>query len=178
MDANQQRFWLIAAPEQFRLSGTGAQWDASRHVLRLASRRRIEGLSNDRTAARALSDGPPMAIDPFGTWARALESRDQVVVGGIAEPELPLEPGLLAEEEIADLALAANGILHLALRRPDGTGRILLVDRRERFDPTAIELPDFSADRLAVAADGRIWALDRAAGTPGTGQGRTSATPL
>ena len=29
MDANQQRFWLIAAPEQFRLSATGAQWDAS-----------------------------------------------------------------------------------------------------------------------------------------------------
>jgi phage tail-like protein len=164
MDANQQRFWLIAAPEKFRLSGTGAQWDAGRRVLRLASRRRIEGLSDDRPAARALSDTPPMAIDPFGTWARVLESRDQVAVGGVAEPELPLDLAMLADERIADLALAANGILYLALRRPDGSGRVLLVDRRERFEPAAIELASFSADRLAVAADGRIWALDRGAG--------------
>jgi phage tail-like protein len=164
MDANQQRFWLIAAPEKFRLSGTGAQWDAARRVLRLASRRRIEGLPDDRAAARALSDAPALAIDPFGTWARVSESRDQVVVGGVAEPELPLELEMLADEQIADLALAANGILYLALRRPDGTGRVLLVDRRERFEPVAIELASFSADRLAVAADGRIWALDRAAG--------------
>jgi phage tail-like protein len=164
MDANQQRFWLIAAPEQFRLGGTGAQWDAGRRVLRLASRRRIEGLSADRVAARALSDGPALAIDPFGTWARVSESRDQVLVGGVAEPELPLELMMLdADERITDLALAANGILYLALRRPDGAARVLLIDRRDRFAPAAIGLAGFSADRLAVAADGRIWALDRGA---------------
>ncbi|MGH8723166.1 MAG: hypothetical protein ACREU4_14345, partial [Burkholderiales bacterium] len=164
MDANQQRFWLIAAPEQFRLSGSGAEWDVARRVLRLASRRRIEGLSDDRTAARAASASPPMAIDPFGTWARVLDSR-HLVVGGVAEPELPLELEMLeADEQIADLALAANGILYLALRQPSGAGRVLLLDRRERFAPTAIELASFSADRLAVAADGRIWAMDRAAG--------------
>jgi phage tail-like protein len=163
MDANQQRFWLIAAPEQFRLTGTGAQWDAERRVLRLASRRRLAGLSEDRAVARGLSDGPALAIDPFGTWARVSESRDQVLVGGVAEPELPLVLAL-ADERIVDLALAANGILYLALRRTDGTGRVLLVDRRERFDPVAIEHAGFSADRLAVAADGGIWALDRAAG--------------
>ena len=164
MDANQQRFWLIAAPEKFRLSGTGAEWDAGRRVLRLASRRRIEGLSDDRAAARAASDAPPMAIDPFGTWARVLDGR-HLVVGGVAEPELPLELEMLqADEQIADLALAANGILYLALRQTSGAGRVLLVDRRERFVPVAIELAGFSADRLAVAADGRIWALDRAAG--------------
>lgn len=164
MDANQQRFWLIAAPEQFRLGGTGAEWDTRHRVLRLASRRRIEVLSGDRTAARALSNTPPVAIDPFGNWARVLPSRDQVVVGGVAEPELPLELDLQAGEQVADLALAANGILYLALRRSDETGRVLLVDRRERFEPEAIEHTDISPDRLAVSADGRIWALDRDAG--------------
>jgi phage tail-like protein len=165
MDANQQRFWLIAAREQFRLNGTGAQWNAERRVLRLASRRRLEGLSEDRPAARALSDAPALAIDPFGTWARVSESREQVLVGGVAQPDLPLDlPPLQTGERITDLALAANGILYLALRRPDGAGRVLLVDRRERFEPAAIEQAGFSADRLAVAADGRIWALDRGAG--------------
>jgi phage tail-like protein len=163
MDANRQRFWLIAAPEQFRLTGTGAEWDAARRMLRLASRRRIGHLSGDRTAARAASDGLPMAIDPFGTWTRVLPN-GEVVVGGVAEPELPLELDMLTDEQIADLALGANGILYLALRRADGAGRILLVDRRERFAPAAIELEGFGADRLAVSADGRIWALDRGAG--------------
>ena len=165
MDANQQRFWLIAAPEQFRLSGTGAQWDASRRVLRLASRRRIEGLSDDRTAARALSDGPPMAIDPFGTWARVLESATRWWSAASPSRSCRSIWSCLADERIADLALAANGILHLALRRADGTGRILLVDRREQGSTRPrSSSAGFSADRLAVAADGRIWALDRAAG--------------
>jgi hypothetical protein len=133
-------------------------------VLRLTSRRRIGGLSGDRAAARALSDTPALALDPFGTWTRVLPSHAQVVAGGVAEPELPLELALAPDEQIADLALAANGILHLTLRRPDGSGRILLVDRRDRFEPAAIARAGFSADRVAVAADGRIWALDRGAG--------------
>jgi phage tail-like protein len=139
--------------------GTALAWDGARRRLRLAS----SGAAAppvDRAAALAAMTRPRGAVDLSGTFALLDEARTRVLAGG-AGPGLveilEAPPG----ETIRDLVMRPDGILCAALA---GGGICLATPFVEELDPpfttATVALPGFSAARLAVAADGAVWALD------------------
>lgn len=163
MDANGQRFWMLADGRQFDLTDGRAAWDYSRRVLRLASRRRADLLPADRVLARALANGPASTIDPFGTWASVTDDLSRVVAAGAFSDSVPIyaAPG---NDSVLDMTMGEDDVLYLAVGTRGEAASIVLLDRRDRWDPVTLAVENFAPDALAAAADGGVWALDRGRG--------------
>jgi phage tail-like protein len=175
MDANGQRFFLLADAADFEGAASDVVFDTKKRRLRLASTRigpAPRAVATPR--AEALLDRVPSALDAFGTYAWWDEAAGRVLASGaLEEPEaretrravrsapVPLFPRV-DEAPLAiaptDLCLGDGGVLALALG-----GAVTLVDLRERFAPAEIPFPGFSAWRLAAAEGFAFVALDRSA---------------
>ncbi|GAB4275686.1 MAG: hypothetical protein Kow0092_31320 [Deferrisomatales bacterium] len=169
MDANGQRFWMVAEGDQLDLSDTRAAWEPRRRVLRLASRRRLPHLPADRERARLRADGPPFTLDEAGTWAAALGDRRQVTAFGAFDDPEGIYTAPLGER-VLDLSLGREGVLYLAVGS-DTDARVMLLDRRDRWGPVALAAEGFRPDRIVAAADGGAWAFDRGRGRVGRVRG-------
>lgn len=165
MDANGQRAWLLAAGEGWEPSST-VEWDAGCRTLRLASRRNRppRALPADdharatlATEARRRLDLVPEARDGHGTWARYDAAFGRVVAGGAGEGAVPLFKLWRAGIHATDLAVGADGVLHVA-----ADGEVLLHDRRGRMEDARVHRLGFVAWRLAPDPAGGCWVLDRA----------------
>jgi phage tail-like protein len=178
MDANQQRFWMLADDADWPdLPATGAvDYDEVRRRLRLRARAADEpaGLV-DAAALAALRLRPAMAVDGFGTMAWWDAPTQRVLAAGAlgSSHPAPVLCGPIAGYEARDLAYGTDEILHLALEETAGAKRsfLRLIDPRQRWtltSPTAapgeargdLALVNFTAQRLAVAPDGGVWILD------------------
>ncbi|XXT19173.1 phage tail protein [Sorangium sp. So ce429] len=158
MDANGQRFWLLADEAHWALSGDppGLGWDSGRRALRLAGRRDLAAVE-DAAVAAARVEEVPVAVDALGTRAAWDAAARQVV----ARSHLPGERALhtaAAGAAVTDLVVGHDGVLYLA----EGGG-VTLLDLRDRFDPVALARAGFAAWRLAPHPEGGVYALDRAA---------------
>jgi phage tail-like protein len=165
MDANGQRAWLLAAREGWEPSPT-VEWDAGCGTLRLASRRNRppRALPADDHAratlaaeARERLERVPEARDAQGSWARYEPALGRVVAGGAGEGVVPLFKLRAPDVHASDLAVGADGVLHVA-----ADGAVLLHDRRGRMEEGRVYAPGFAPWRLAAAPDGGCWVLDRA----------------
>jgi len=177
MDANGLSFWMLAdvyrrLPDGsvFRPPGgpVFADWrpvttpshldvDDEQRVLRLASERgapRTTAPTDARTLATALLDLVPGTRDAYGTYAVWRPGEGRVMAGGAGEGEVllgtPVAPA-------TDLAMGHDGVLYVATG-----GGVVLVDRRDRWQPVRVTLEGFTAWRLAVDPAGGVWVLDRA----------------
>lgn len=168
MDANRQRFWMIADPDQAR--DNTLAWDADRRVFRLRSHRAVSALPNDRTEASALANGLPIARDTYNTWAQPAADRLSIVAGGAGEGTETIYTAPTGWT-VVDLALGSEGILFILI--DDGAQAALVwLDRRRRFEPVQVDIAAARPDRLAVRPDGGCYLLDRSSGALLWGRGK------
>jgi len=164
MDVNGLRNWPLMDRAALGLAREGAlaprdvAWEAGCAGLRLARRQGAPALSEDVAWARSAAAEPSPVCDPAGSWA--WWDGERVQTGGFRPGSAPLPlpeeipPGVLRPD---DLAFAVDDVLLVARN-----GAATLIDRRERWAPARVAHPDFDVRRLAPAADGGAWALDRA----------------
>ncbi len=160
MDANRQRFWMLADPAQTRDSSL--DWDSHRRVFRLRSQRSPTAIPTDRAEARDLADGLPLTRDAWNTWARASADRTEVEAGGagVGTETLYTVP---AGWTIQDIGLDTNGVLYILI--DDGSQAALVwLDRRGRFTELQVDIEGARPDRLAPRAEGGCHLLQRSSG--------------
>lgn len=156
MDANRQRFWLLA---------DAAHWPWLEHVdhrpgcraLHLASERSLGATADDAAAiATAALERLPMAIDREGAHAWWDEGAGAL----LARSHLPGTATLLAlPERPRDFAIGHDDVLVVAL-----TERLLLHDLRGRWPDALLPTPGFQAWRVAAAPGAGAWLLERGSG--------------
>ncbi len=172
-DANGLRFWMLSEAKQWNLLGdpAGVQYDRDRRSLRLASQRRlppwqIEALSEtatpspvtgpeSRTEARSRLSRIPETRDSFGTRAYWDGDSQRVVATGAAPGVVGIYLPPIGDVP-TDLAMGYDGVLYLAI-----AGRIVMLDRRQRWQPVTLTLEGFTAWRLAADPAGGVWVLDQ-----------------
>lgn len=163
MNANQQRFWMIADESQWRIDAD-LRYDQNCR-LHLASERDLPPLPNGdapavEAAALARLELVPEALDAYGTRARWDAATGSVLAtGALPDPTPILVPP--DGQKATDLALGTDGVLYLAVG-----GDVVLLDRRGRWPPVTLKAPasapDFAAWRLAALPNGGVVVLDRA----------------
>jgi phage tail-like protein len=159
MNANQQRFWMVADDRQWRRSQDppALRWDGGRRVLRLAGQRKLPISDSDlpESEGERGRSTPRQAIDRYGS--RAFLDADGKLRAATAD--LPDDAVLfeLEPDQVTDLALGHDGILYAAV-----SGGVELYDPRQRWQRTPIRLDGFEARRLAPRAAGGVWVLDGA----------------
>lgn len=156
MDANGQRFWLVADAAGWA-APDGVSWDAERRSLRLASRRTPPERDIARSAAVARLRQLREARDLFGTHARW--NGTHIVASGALPPEVdPSEVNIARTpngQKPTDLALGWDGVLYAA-----GEFGIALFDRRRHRLPVVTGAADFTAWRISADPAGGVWAID------------------
>ncbi len=160
MDANGLRFWMLSNAEDWHAASAPADvfHDAARRSLRLASRseRTLNLAAASLSAALSKLELTPGARDAFGTWAYWDSPRGQVMATGALTGAVPIfQPPL--DDQPSDLALGFDGVLYLAL----SSGAVVMLDRRDRWDPVLLRVEGFSAWRVAPDPTGGAWILDR-----------------
>jgi phage tail-like protein len=170
IDANQQRFWMLADEPDWvgPATGVGVEYDRKCRRLRLRDETpKLRGTLIGQSAEDLLGV-PARAVDPFGTVAFWNDgARSVQVTGGSAVTSAPITiysatPG----ESVADLAMGFDDVLYLALQRAGADPVIGMFDPRGRWrHPPVFTLElgqNFSPNRIAADPSGGIWMLDRA----------------
>lgn len=165
MDANGQRFWMLADRPHWRVNG--ALYDGERRSLRLASTHRFDearmrNARADQAAARARLLRTAMTRDQFETRAWWQDATREVRADGA----IPSHNGddnsvrlmtVDGTESVTDLAIGYDGILYIVVG-----GEILLRDLRDRWNPVRVRHDNLDAWRIASDPSGGVWVLDRA----------------
>ncbi|MDI1476557.1 phage tail protein [Polyangium sp. y55x31] len=163
MDANKQRFWMLA--ERARFSPATEQ---DEHRIRFEDERRALRLQSvladppwrdadqivDPSIILPYLTNVPASIDRFGTWAY-FDGISVVAAGAGPEPHVLLDSAaLLPYGNVTDVAIGYDDILYVA-----AGGNVVLLDLRRRFAPVLLSTPGFSAWRLAAHPAGGCVAL-------------------
>lgn len=153
MDANGQRFWLLADAAHWP-SRSHTTWHAECRTLRLASERRLAGPVDPAVfaAANTALEVVPRALDVHGAVARWDGAAGAIVVrshipGDAVRLPLPDAP--------SDLCVGPDGVLYVAL-----ADRVHLHDLRGRWADEAVTLAGFEPWRIEADATG-LWVLER-----------------
>jgi phage tail-like protein len=178
MDANRQRFWMLADAADWNGPGTNhdtVEYDRVCRTLRLRDRRparTFPGTLNE-SSGDALAGTPARAIDPFGTiafWNPTLNALQ--ATGGLEPPddEGPVTLwSALPGQRVVDLAMGFDDVLHLAVHEHDATGALVrsfagMFDPRGRWRTPPVfelELARVTPLRLAAHPGGGTWVLGR-----------------
>ena len=158
MDANGQRFWMLADDGDFR-ARSHVRYEAACRLLSLASERVLPEPNDpaaDFAAANGALESPPCAADAEGTVAHF----DAASLGLVSRSSLPGEAVLLTlPEACSDFAVGFDDVLYIAL-----ANRVLLHDLRGRWADVEVVAAGFAPWRLTAAADGGVWVLERSSG--------------
>ena len=158
MDANGQRFWLLADATHWPWR-RAARWDAGCRALRLASERQLPDPADPpaaNAAANSALERVPRTLDELGSVAYWNAGAGAVV----ARSHLPGEAVLLPLGEApTDIVAGSDGVLYVAL-----PGGVRLHDLRGRWEDVTVEAPGFVPWRLAADPRGGVWVLERGRG--------------
>lgn len=173
MDANGLRFWMLSQHDDW-IPSTGSQtlsYCRTSHRLHLRSVSNTAPPAEDFNTAAQLVEAVPMARDQFGNYARwdgvpnaTDNSVKHIVAGGSGPQDNPLYkeiPIYASPEAVSDLAMGYDGILYVARK-----GKLVLIDRRGRWQPYALSDPNFQFWRLIALPQGGVLALDRTNSAP------------
>lgn len=164
MDTNGLKFWMLSEAQHFRLAGEtpALHFDLDRRCLRLASQRRQLDFPGNESVANERLRRIPMAEDNYRNYAFWDESSASIMVSGafddfveIYVPPL-IDEGSDERSRPTDFAIGHDGIFYIAI---DST--LIMQDKRERWDDVIITRENFNPWRIAAAADGGMWLLDR-----------------
>jgi phage tail-like protein len=137
---------------------SGLEYDQTRRSLRLAHQRREVSFADNPALAEERLALTPQSLDAYGNRARLDESGERIIASGPIPGEVEIYQAA-AGANITDIAMGFDDVLYIAV-----DGRIIMQDRRERWDQFNFEVPgvaDFNAWRLAADPDGGAWVLDR-----------------
>lgn len=158
MDANGLRFWLLGDGAHFP-ARRHTVWDANCRRLRLASERTLQPVLSQADAhatAQSALERVPREIDAIDCVARWDAATSSVLVHG----PLPGDSTLLSLADTpSDLCTGPDGVLYVAL--PSG---VRLHDLRARWADVTVSLAGFTPWRVAPAADGGVWVMERGSG--------------
>jgi phage tail-like protein len=158
MDANGQRFWLLADSRHWR-ARSHVVWDGRCRVLRLAAERSLgppPEVATSFAAASTALESVPRAVDAQGAVAYWNAAAGAVV----ARSHLPGEAITLPLEAApTDLAVGFDGVLYCAL-----ADSIRMHDLRGRWADVTIPAAGFAPWRIAADPVGGVWVLERASG--------------
>ncbi len=159
MDANGQRFWLLADDRHWP-GRSHVDYRSGCRALRLASERALSAPVPDAAAIAATAlERLPRALDRHGASARW----DEEAMAIVATSHLPEAASLLPlAERPQDFAAGFDDVLYVALAE-----RLLLHDLRGRWPDTALPTPGFQPWRIAAAPGGGVWLLERGSGRLG-----------
>jgi len=159
MDANGQRFWLLADDRHWP-GRTHVDYRAGCRALRLASERTLSVAPADAAAIAATAlERLPRSVDRHGAIARW----DEAAMAILAVSHLPETAILLPlSERPQDFAVGFDDVLYVALAE-----RLLLHDLRGRWPDTVLPTPGFQTWRIAADPAGGAWLLERASGRLG-----------
>src|SRR4051794_7875200 len=156
MDANGLKFWMLADQADWSLESDAVEFETASRTVHLARHQEVTVFPADELVAEARLDVVPQSLDQFGTRAFWSTSLNSVIATGAAPGGVALWTAP-AGAEATDVALGYDNVLYVAV-----AGRIVIIDPRERFLPTAAaSIAGFTAWRLAARPDGGVWALDR-----------------
>ncbi|MDQ8021917.1 MAG: phage tail protein [Moraxellaceae bacterium] len=166
MDANGQRFWLLADAAHWP-QRSHVHWDAGCRALSLASERTLPppaDLAASETDALAALNEVPRAVDESNVvvtwWPVVGETPEETTHTLVVRSHLPQAAlALTLAAQPNDLAIGGDGVLYVAL--PDG---VLVHDLRERWADVTVRLAGFTPWRLACDASGGAWVLERDSG--------------
>lgn len=159
MDANGLRFWMLADDAHWhRWTTSDVHYDGERRSLRLASKRASLQWPDHPAEAVSALERVPQTLDSFETRARWDAATGTVVASGALAGETAIFVPT-GDEVPSDLAMGYDGILYIALG-----GRVVMLDRRDRWAPFNVDAPGFVAWRLAPDPHGGVWVLDRVKG--------------
>ncbi|MCB1933272.1 MAG: phage tail protein, partial [Candidatus Accumulibacter sp.] len=149
MDANGQRFWLLADDRHWP-GRSHVDYRAGCRALRLASERSLPAAPVDAAAiAAAALERLPRAVDRHGASAHW----DDAEMAIVAVSHLPAAATLLPlAERPQDFAAGFDDVLYVALG-----DRLLLHDLRGRWPDTVLPTPTFQAWRIAVDPLAGVW---------------------
>ncbi len=160
MDANGLRFHLLADAAHWRLEGAppGLVYDRERRTLRLARQRRELRLREDPAEAGRRLQSLPLIRDGQGNLAWYERDWRRILVADRECPEVAPRPlfRVPGEGAVSDLVVGHDGVLYIAVG-----GAIFMHDLRERWHDVEIRAEGIEAWRLAPAAGGGVWVLDR-----------------
>ncbi|HZS35562.1 MAG TPA: phage tail protein [Polyangia bacterium] len=162
MDANGQRFYLLAQDAHWKPVEDPPLTDFRRSTLRLASRAPSLAAENV-DAAMPLVELVPGTRDTWGTRARWSAAGGQVLAAGAVAGEVPIYTAP-AGQQATDVVLGWDGVLYVAF---EAQKKIVLSDRRGRWPDAEISFATFQPWRLAANPAGGVWALDRKGGLLG-----------
>ncbi len=111
-------------------------------------------------AAQSALERVPRAIDALECVARWDAATTSVLVKSVLPDEATL---LVLDDTPTDLCAAPDGVLYLALPNA-ATPAVRMHDLRGRWNDVNVSLAGFVPWRLAPAADGGVWALERSTG--------------
>lgn len=171
MDANGQRFWLLADKNHWELKGnsSGLEYDLDRRSLRLASQRREENFNDREDLLEERLSKTPQTLDSYGNrayWEEGENSRGIMATGAMDEEIMIYQPPPDFGTP-TDLVMGHDGILYIAFKN-----RVVLHDRRERWEDTVINPDEFNPWRMAANPEGGVWVLDKKAGSVAKVQGQ------
>lgn len=156
MDANGQRFWLLA---------DARHWPGREHVeylstcraLRLAGERELgPGVSDAASIAASALERLPRSVDRLG----AVAAWNQEAMAILVRSYLPEgSVTLTLPERPQDFALGFDDLLYVALNN-----RVLVHDLRGRWSDQVFQTPEFQVWRMTADPQGGVWALERASG--------------
>lgn len=160
MDANGLKFQLMHSAEHWRLleEPSGLEYDQARRALRLAHQRREISFADNPALAEERLALTPQTLDAYDNRARLDDSGKRIVATGPIPGEAEIYQAA-ADSSITDIAMGYDDVLYIAI-----DGRIVMQDRRERWDQFNYEVPavpGFDAWRLAADPGGGVWVLDR-----------------
>ncbi len=157
MEANGLRFWMLADRCDWQFESRAAYDHARRSVhLQSVSQRELTAAPVAFAEANSQREIVPRARDAYGTFAYWDAIRHQIMASGALSGAVPIFAPLSGEWP-TDLAMGYDGVLYIALT----SGAIILLDRRDRWDPQRMQVPGFSAWRLAPDPSGGVWVLDK-----------------
>lgn len=153
-DVNGLRFWMVADEKQWHLNQDVAYDRARRRLLLQQSTSDITVTPATIGEALPLLDRVPAALDGFNTRAAWDELSHSIYAAGALPGTQTL--WIPPDGEVpTDIAFGYDDILYIAV-----AGDLLLMDPRERWEPTRIHQDGFIAWRLAPAPEGGVWILD------------------
>jgi phage tail-like protein len=158
MDANGQRFWMLAESAHWRWR-SHVRWDDECQALRLASERTLAA-PGDAAAAHAAANTAlervPRALDEVDALAWWSPGDSAVV----ARSTLPGTAVLLPLPEApTDLVVGFDGALYAV-----GSGGVRMHDLRGRWEDVSVEAAGFTPWRAAADPRGGVWLLERSSG--------------
>lgn len=174
-DVNGQIYWSFADARGFLPQPpSGLIWDDGRRALGLQPSAGLPAGAGAIGDARIRAGRPRIALDAFGTWARADDEAVGVRAGNPEDEDETEIWAAPAGATVADLDWTPAGHLLIAVAEPGRQGHLVWLDRLARFDPVTLAETGFAPDRVsAPPAGGTVWLTDRGrrkarllAGTP------------